>query len=187
MFMMTSAIASAQGKVGIKTNLLYGAGTMTPNLGIEIGLGKRTTLDILGSYNWFNLDGSIENNKKLVHWIVQPEFRYFLCEKFNGHFFGVHTLYSNYNIAGHELPIILGKGSKAFRYEGLAMGAGFSYGYQVMLRKRLNIEFNVGVGYMRLKYDKYNCPKCGEKIETATTKSYFGPTKAAISLIYIIK
>lgn len=177
--------ASAQGEVGIKTNLFYGGYTLTPNLGVEIGLGKHTTLDITGSYNWFNLNGDETNNKKLVHWMVQPEFRYFLCEKFNGHFFGVHALYSQYNIGEHNLPMIFGKGSKKYRHQGWAAGAGVSYGYQLMLSRSWNLEFNIGVGYARLKYDKYNCPECGENLGTET-KHYFGPTKAGVSLIWII-
>lgn len=177
--------ASAQGEVGIKTNLLYGGYALTPNLGAEIGLGRRTTLDVSGSYNWFNLDGNKNNNKKRVHWMVQPEFRYFLCEKFNGHFFGVHALYSQYNIGSHNLPMLFGKDSKDFRHEGWAAGAGVSYGYQLMLGRSWNLEFNIGVGYAQLKYDKYACPKCGDKVGTET-KHYFGPTKAGVSLIWII-
>lgn len=185
LFVGLSAIA--QGNVGVKTNLLYGVGTLTPNLGMEIGLGKRTTLDVGGGYSWFNLNGTTENNKKLVHWVVQPEFRYFLCEKFNGHFFGIHALYSKYNIGKHKLPMLFGKNSQDYRFEGDAFGAGLSYGYQLMLGKHWNLEFNLGVGYMRLKYDKYDCRKCGKRKETGATKNYFGPTRAGISLIYIIK
>lgn len=172
--------------LAIKTNLLYGIYALTPNLGVEVGLDRRTTLNISGSYNWFNLDGNNNNNKKRVHWMVQPEFRYFFCERFNGHFVGVHALYSQYNIGGHELPLLLGKASADFRHEGWAMGAGATYGYQLMLNKRLNLEFSVGLGYVNLRYDKYDCPKCGSKINTEN-KNYFGPTKTAISLIYIIK
>lgn len=175
----------AQGEVGVKTNLLYGGYAQTPNLGLEIGLGRRTTLDVLGSYNWFNIDGKKNNNKKMAHWLVQPEFRYFLCEKFNGHFFGVHALYSQYNIGSYNLPVLLGKGAKDFRHEGWAAGAGISYGYQLMLGRSWNLEFNIGAGYAQLKYDKYNCPKCGEKV-ASETKHYFGPTKAGISLIWVI-
>lgn len=178
--------AWAQGEVGFKTNLLYGGYTYTPNLGLEIGLGKHTTLELSGGYNPWNLDGLKNDNKKLVHWMVQPEFRYFLCERFNGHFFGVHALGGQYNIAGHELPLLLGKGSKDFRHEGSALGAGISYGYQLVMGKRWNLEFTIGIGYAHLRYDKYNCPKCGEKLGTFT-RNYFGPTKAGISLIYIIK
>lgn len=50
--------------IAIKTNLLYGGYTYTPNLSLEIGLGKRSTLDLGGGYNPWNLDGTAENNKK---------------------------------------------------------------------------------------------------------------------------
>lgn len=183
---LMTTISWSQGTVGIKTNLLYGFGTFTPNLGLEIGLGKRTSLDLAGGYNWFNLQGSLENNKKAVHWIGQAEFRYFLCQRFNGHYFGVHALYSQYNISQHELFLLFGKGSKNYRYEGDAFGGGLSYGYQFLLGRSWNLDLSIGIGYARLKYNQYNCPKCGDKVEGKQTKNYFGPTKAAISLIYII-
>lgn len=175
---------AAQGVVGIKTNMLYGGVTLTPNLGVEIGLGRRTTLDIAAGYNPWNVNNA--GSKKLAHFMVQSEFRYFLCERFNGHFFGVHALYSQYNINKHELPMLLGKGSKDYRFQGSAYGGGVSYGYQLMLGTHWNLEFEIGIGYARLNYDKYNCGKCGTKIESGH-KNYFGPTKAGISLIYIIK
>lgn len=176
----------AQNNVGIKTNLLYGAGTFTPNLGLEVGLGERTTLDISAGYNWFNLNGTPNDNKKLIHWMVQPELRYWLCQKFNGHFFGLHALGSQYNISQQDLSFIFGKDSEKYRYEGWAVGAGLSYGYQFILGKRWNLEMNIGVGYARLRYDQYECKTCGDKVGSSS-KNYFGPTKAGISLIYIIK
>lgn len=184
--LLSLTYVAAQGVVGIKTNLLYGGVAFTPNLGVEIGLGQRTTLDIAAGYNPWNMNGNSVGNKKLAHFMVQPEFRYFLCERFNGHFFGVHALYSEYNISQHELPMLFGKGSRDYRFQGDAYGGGISYGYQFMLGTHWNLEFEIGVGYARLNYDKYNCYKCGSKIESAH-KDYFGPTKAGISLIYIIK
>ena len=177
---------SAQDKLALKSNLLYGLGTLTPNLGVEIAFGECTTLDLSGGYNWFNLDGNNSNNKKLVHWFIQPEFRYYLCESFNGHFFGAHLIGSQYNIGGHELPMLFGKGSKNYRHEGYSYGAGFSYGYQLMLHKRWNLEFNIGVGYMRMKYDKYDCTNCGKLKDSDVTKNYFGPTKAGVALIFML-
>lgn len=173
-------------KVAVKTNLLYGGYTYTPNLSVELGLGPKSTLDLGGGYNWFNLKGTESSNKKLVHWLAQAEYRYWLCQKFNGHFFGIHALGSQYNISQHELPLLFGKGSKDYRYEGWAAGAGVSYGYQFILGKRWNLEANIGVGYARLQYDKYECKTCGDKIGSEG-RNYFGPTKAGISLIYIIK
>ena len=57
----------AQDRFAVKTNLLYGGVARTPNLGVEIGLAPRWTLELSGSYNPFNLNGSDADNKKLVH------------------------------------------------------------------------------------------------------------------------
>ena len=172
--------------IAIKTNLLYGGYTYTPNLSLEIGVGKRSTLDLGGGYNPWNLDGTAENNKKLVHWLGEIEYRYWLCQRFSGHFLGVHVLGSQYNIAQQDLPLIFGKGSKEYRFEGYGYGGGISYGYNFFLGIRWSIEANLGIGYARLHYDKYKCQKCGEKIGTES-RNYFGPTKAGISLIYYLK
>lgn len=172
--------------VAIKTNLLYGGVAYAPNLSVEIGLSNRSTLEIGGGYNWFNRKGSQVNNKKLVHYLGQIEYRYWLCSKFNGHFFGAHALGTQFNISGHELPMLFGKGSKNYRHQGWGAGLGISYGYSFYLGKRWSLEAEIGVGYARLHYDKYDCVKCGNKISTEN-RNYFGPTKAGISFIYIIK
>lgn len=175
--------ADAQ-RVGVKTNLLYGAYTYTPNLGIEARLGKRSTLDVGVGYHPWGLKGTESDNKKLVHWLGNVEYRYWLCQTFNGHFFGVHALASQYNISGHELPLLFGEGSEGFRNQGMAVGAGFSYGYQWVLGSHWNVEASIGVGYAYLKYDKHLCPQCGDYVGSYS-KSYLGPTKATLSLVYV--
>lgn len=54
------------------------------------------------------------------------------------------------------------------------------------LGKRWNLEATIGLGYIYTQYDKYECATCG-KFKGNKDKHYFGPTKAGISLIYIIK
>lgn len=171
-------------EVAVKTNLLYGAYTYTPNLGLELALGRRATLDVGGGYNPWNLDGARDNNKKLVHWLGQIEYRYWFCQKFNGHFIGVHALGTEFNISQHELPLLFGKDSQKYRYQGYGYGGGISWGYQWILGKHWNLELNLGVGYARLHYDKFECKKCGNKIGTES-RNYYGPTKAGVSLIYV--
>ena len=39
--------------------------------------------------------------------MVQPELRYWLCDKFNGHFFGFHLMGGAYNTTGIDLPFLL--------------------------------------------------------------------------------
>ena len=65
-------------------------------------------------------------------------------------------------------------------------GGGISYGYHLLLSNRWSLEANIGAGYIRLHYDKFRCETCGEKVGTEN-RNYFGPTKAAISLIFLIK
>ena len=155
----TSAYAQVQRnetylpKFAIKTNALYWA-TSTPNLGFEVGLAKKITLDVSGNYNPWKFG----NDCQIKHWLVQPELRYWLCERFNGSFFGLHGQY----------------------------GAGISYGYQWIISKRWSMEATVGVGYARLKYDKYARGDGGEKLGH-NTRNYFGPTKIGLSFIYVIK
>ncbi len=170
-------------KIDLKTNLLYGAATLTPNLGAEVGLGDKSTLSLEVGYNPWNLNGSETNNKKLVHLLIEPEYRYWLKNRFNGHFFGVHALFAEYNVGGYDIPLLF---EKEYRYEGSAYGGGLSYGYLWKMNPHWGMEFNVGLGVAYLDYKQYDCPKCGSLVGNKT-ETYFGPTKAGISLIYFIK
>jgi hypothetical protein len=170
-------------KFAVKTNLLYGAAALAPNLRGEWGLGNRTTLEAGVSYNGWNLKGSTENNKKLVHGMALTEFRYWFCERFFGHFLGVHTFGGFYNVSGHDIPTLF---EREFRYEGYTVGAGVSWGYLLPLSARWNLEFNLGAGVAYLNYTKWGCNKCDAK-EGDFQKIYLGPTRAGISLEFIIK
>lgn len=186
-FVAMSIPAISQDQLAVKTNLLYGIPALTPNLAVEYGVGPKTSLELFGSYNGWKVNGSETSNKKLAHWLVEPAFRYWFCERFNGHFTGIHTMYGEYNISGHDIPLFFnGKIHKEYRYQGNTIGVGISYGYNLILNRRFNLEFEVGTGYNHLKYDKFECRKCGEKM-SSETKNYFGPTKAAITLVYLIK
>ena len=80
------------GQVAVKTNVAIDA-VAIPNLGVEVGLSKKLTVDIPFYYNpW-----KYSDNKMLKLVMVQPELRYWLCDKFNGHFFGFHLMGGAYN------------------------------------------------------------------------------------------
>lgn len=175
---LVTVISSAQAqKVAIKSNLLYDA-TTTINLGVEVGLSKKFTLDLSGNYNPWKLS----SDAKLKHWLVQPELRYWLCERFNGHFFGLHAHYSDFNVGGIDFI----KKLEHNRFQGELYGAGIGYGYQWLLSNRWSIEAEIGVGWARINYDKFPCETCGKKL-LSDKEDYFGVTKAALSIIYFIK
>lgn len=178
-----SYAGSGENMLAVKINLLHAAAALAPNLGIEVGLGEKTTLDFYGAMNYWNRDGNNNNNKKLIHYVLRPEFRYWLCDRFDGHFFGAHAFYWQYNVSGHKIPLMF---DKEFQYEGNAFGAGVSYGYHWMWNKNWGMEFNVGLGVAFMTYDKYECARCGD-LEGNYSKTYFGPTSVGIKLVYLIK
>ena len=187
------AISFAQ-KAAVKTNLLYWA-TTTPNIGMEVRLADRYTLNLEGGYNPFTLDDSKEVNRKLKHFLITPEVRYWFCEAFNGHFVGINANYSQFNISAVEIPEIfysinapagfVGM-AKDTRNEGWAAGAGVTYGYQWILGKRLNLEATLGLGYWYTDYEEFDNRKCG-LFQKSFNRHLLGLTKCGVSLIYMIK
>ena len=268
-FLVAALIVSVSGQklvaqeMALKSNLLYDA-TTTINLGYEVALNHKTTLDIWVNYNpwslgkkWVGLyenklspssPSASERDAKLKHLAIQPELRFWTCEKFNGHFFGVHLHGGTFNVGALKLPfnwgrykdstgVFLGNFPEKMRpvnhdnvtvqgvaynpaktpypglvntpglepkphdelwgnadrdgiyvnsFEGWLIGAGFSYGYHLIMSPRFSMEFTLGVGYAFLKYDKTRCTDCRRKLGEETAH-YFGPTRAGVSLVYMIK
>lgn len=176
--MFTAFSVSAQ-KMAIKTNMLYDL-TTTLNLGVELAINPKWTADLSGNYNPFNLG----NDRKMKHWLIQPEARYWFCEAFNGHFVAIHALGGSFNVANLDLKVFPSTINN--RYQGDMFGAGIGYGYQFILNNRLNLGLEIGGGWIQARYDKYECAHCGTWIKSGR-KNYFGITKAAVSLIYILK
>lgn len=170
-----SAILFSQ-TVGIKSNLIYDV-TSTINLGLEFGLSPKFSLDLSGNLNAW--DSS--KKKTMRHWMIQPELRYWFCEKFNSHFVALHAHGGEYNVGG------LKNGFRALRnnrYEGWFAGAGVGYGYSWILSRHWNIEGELGIGYAYTEYSKFPCATCGTKIRDEK-KHYWGATKAALNIIYL--
>ena len=180
--LICSLSLSAQ-RIGIKNNLVYDA-FLTPNLGLEIGLGPKTTLDLAGGYSWFDLDK--DKNKKFKNWLAQPELRFWSCERFNGFFWGIHAHGGEFNVGNLKMPFGLLKTVRDHRYEGYYYGAGVSIGYQWILGKRWNLETSIGAGYARYSYDKYGADPCDGCLKSEE-KNYFGPTKATVSFIFFLR
>lgn len=160
-----------------KTNMLWLGGTF-PNGGVEFALNKKWTIDAWGIVNAWDYP----NNMQLNVYLFQPEVRYWLCQKFEGHFFGAHGHVGHYNIG--MIPWIKKMEHKVYR--GNLYGSGISYGYHYPFGKRWGLEFTIGVGYVFLDYEEFYCINCAES-RGKKNKHYLGPTRAGISLIYFIK
>ena len=174
--------ANAQ-DVALKTNLINDI-ALSPNIGVEVGLAPKWTLDMTAEMNLWKVDG-----RSWKHLYFQPEARYWFCQRFSGHFIGFHALGGIYNFGKLNLPFnMLGSNLKELkdkRYQGWAAGAGVVYGYAWPLHKHWNIEAALGIGWLYTRFDSYPCQICGTKIDRNKSHNYFGPTKLSVAVEYI--
>lgn len=71
-------------------------------------------------------------------------------------------------------------------FDRCMLNAGIEYGYSLPVGRRINIDFNVGVGYIGGIVEKFR-PEDGYYLWHSTTrKTWVGPTKAEISLVWLI-
>lgn len=168
--------------VALKTNLLHDA-TCTVNAGVEFGLAPRWSLDLSGDYNGWTI-----REHKLKRWFAQPEARYWFCDRFAGHFLGLHALGGQYNVGNIDTHLhFLGTDFrilKDHRAQGWAVGGGIAYGYAFVLGQHWNLELEAGFGYLFTRYDLYECKDCGKRVKK-DHHHYVGPTKAAVNLVYL--
>lgn len=175
--------AEAQ-EVAIKTNAIADA-LLNTNLGVEIGLAPKWSLDVTGEFNGWTLS----HGRRWKHWYAMPEARYWLCDRMSGPFYALHLFGGQYNIGGID-----GKWNmldtdatklKDYRYQGWFVGAGVGYGYALALARHFNLEAEIGLGWSYTRYDSYRCANCGKKVESNQSHNFVGPTKAAINLVYV--
>lgn len=155
-------------EVALKTNILYW-GTTTPNIGIEVRLANRFTVDLQAAYNpW-----TFKDDKKMHFWLAQPELRYWFNNIYQKHFIGVHLHGAQYF-----------GGFKEKRYNGYLAGGGVGYGYDWKLSPHWNLETQIGVGYVRLWYKESQRIPC-DKCRIDANDNYWGLTKLSFSVSYM--
>ena len=127
-------------KIAVKSNLLYDL-TTTFNIGGEIRCDDTHTLSLSVNYNPWNFGG----NKKMKHFMLQPEYRKWFSGTFMGSYIGFQVHYALFNFGG-MLPWGFGNGKMLGienkqiannRYQGNLAGFGISYGYQWMISPQL--------------------------------------------------
>lgn len=156
---------------GVRTNAL-GWAALSPNIGAEIAFAKKWSAGIDATCNPFTWP----EGRSSKFWQVQPEVRFWPRHKFAGHVFGIHGQYGQYDWARTDI-----------RYNGYYYGGGVSYGYALMLREQLNLEFYAGFGYNRMehrnRYDRRDADICFGPGHY----NWWGITQAGVRLTYFIR
>lgn len=190
--LLASAGSASAQKVAVKTNALYWA-TATPNVGMEFAMAPRWTFELEGGYNPWTFNK--ENNVKAKHYLVSPEFRYWFCESFQGHFIGINGNFTQFNLSRIPVPDVFVELSSNVqdpvdlensRIQGWAVGAGLTYGYAFPIARRWNMELTLGYGWWYSVYDQFESRKCG-LFQQSVKRHALGPATLGISFIYMIK
>jgi hypothetical protein len=179
--------ADAQ-KVAVGTNLLYWA-TGTVNINSEIAVAPKTSINISGTCNIPGLlyYGDQTRNRKLWHWIAQPELRFWHTEVFNRGFVGIHAGGGAFDAGGITMPLGMVPNFGTHRYEGWMAGAGVSYGWQWWVSPHWNFEATFGFGYAYMEYNRFVRPESNVADEINKVHHYFGPTKIGLSFSYLFR
>ncbi|MGI6219210.1 MAG: DUF3575 domain-containing protein [Bacteroidaceae bacterium] len=166
----------------VKTNLLYWGMLGTANAEVEKRIGARHSLQLEVGYNPF----TYSENKKLKHISIKPGYRYWLCEAFSGHFLSAQLEYAHFNAGNVSFPFGLYDGLKDYRYQGDLGAIGVGYGYHWILSPHWSIEAEFAIGLAYAHYKQYECAICGSQLGS-DNKVFLKPTRAAISVVYMIK
>ncbi len=154
--------------LSLRANLLRWA-TLTPDLGLEWRICPSWGIAVNGS--WTSWTWS-DKDRRYALWEVAPEVRYYMGEK-KAWYLGAMFKAGQFNYKLSET----GK-------QGDLMGGGITAGYQLRLNKALNLDFNLGLGYLNADYEKYEVID-GVRVRRGNeTKDWWGPINAGVTLVW---
>ena len=154
--------------LSLRANLLRWA-TLTPDLGLEWRICPSWGIAVNGS--WTSWSWS-DKDRRYALWEVAPEVRYYMGEKKAWHL-GAMFKAGQFNYKLSET----GK-------QGDLMGGGITAGYQLRLNKALDLDFNLGLGYLNVDFEKYEVID-GVRVRRGNeTKDWYGPINAGVTLVW---
>lgn len=154
--------------LSLRANLLRWA-TLTPDLGLEWRICPSWGIAVNGS--WTSWSWS-DKDRRYALWEVTPEIRYYMGEK-KAWYLGAMFKAGQFNYKLSET----GK-------QGDLMGGGITAGYQLRLNKALDLDFNLGLGYLNVDFEKYEVID-GVRVRRGNeTKDWCGPINAGVTLVW---
>ena len=152
----------------LRANLLRWA-TLTPDLGLEWRICPSWGIAVNGS--WTSWSWS-DKDRRYALWEVAPEVRYYMGEK-KAWYLGAMFKAGQFNYKLSET----GK-------QGDLMGGGITTGYQLRLNKALDLDFNLGLGYLNVDFEKYEVIDDVRVRRGNETKDWYGPINASVTLVW---
>lgn len=167
--------------VALKTNLLYDAITAL-NFEVEVPIAHNFSVMVEDIFPWWEFS---KNKYAFQNWEMGIEPRYWFkpwgwnTNKLLGHFVGLYGMSGRGDLQLDDVP----------DYQVHYWSAGATYGFALPLGKKHwgNLEFSLSAGFLNSDYQHYYPTDTYDKLMRdpydSGRISYFGPTKAKISLV----
>lgn len=173
-------------RMALRSNLLYDA-LLVPNIGLEFYLGGNWTVGGNWMYGWW------DNDRRHRYWRIYggdlSVRRYFGARSkehpMSGHHLGVYGQIFTYDFERGGRGYMGGQPGGTLR-DRMNYTAGLEYGYSLPIARRLNIDFSMAVGYWGGIYHEYLPVEGCYVWQKTSRRSWLGPTKAEISLVWFL-
>ena len=154
--------------LALRANLLRWA-TLTPDLGLEWRINPSWGIAVNGSWTSWSWN---DKDRRYALWEVAPEVRYYMGEK-KAWYVGALFKAGQFNYKFSDTGC-----------QGDLIGGGITGGYQLRLNKALNLDFNLGLGYLNADFEKYEVID-GVRVRRGNeTKDWWGPINAGVTLVW---
>lgn len=172
--------------MALKTNMLTDL-LAIPSLSAEFFVGRSWSVVANWMYGWW------DNDRSHHYWrayggdiAVRRWFGKRAAEKpLTGHHVGLYAgaMTFDFEFGGNG---IMGGRPRGTLWDRCLVYGGIEYGYSLPVGRRINIDFTIGFGYMGGRYLKYRPVSGGYEWLSTHSLNWFGPTKAEVSLVWLI-
>lgn len=164
--------------MAVRTNLLYDA-VLVPNVGVEFYLGDGFSIGGNWMYSWWHsrdwdwwhrtYGGDLEVRKYFGSLATEKPLQ------------GWHV-----GLYGQMVTYDFEMGGRGYLGDRWTWGGGVSIGYSLPIKRRFNLDFSLGLGYLGGEYKEY-LPIDGCYVWQCTKdRNWFGPTKLEVSLVWLV-
>lgn len=164
--------------MAVKTNMLYDL-AITPNIGVEFYLGNRFAIAGNWMYAWWK-----DHSAKWWHRIYGGDLeirRYFGALAEEKPLQGWHV-----GLYGGIVTYDFEWGGRGYLGDRWSYGGGVSLGYSMPFKRRFNIDFTLGIGYLGGEYKEYLPIDDCYVWQATKQRNWIGPTKLEVSLVWLI-
>lgn len=172
--------------MSLRTNMLADV-LAVPDIGAEFYVGRDISVSAHWMYAWWS------NDRRHRYWRMYGgdiTARYWFgraakAKPLTGHHAGVYAGAATFDVEWGGMAYMGGRPGHNM-FDRCMLNVGLEYGYSLPVSERLNIDFTVGAGYFGGIVEKFRPVDDFYLWHSTVRKTWIGPTKAEISLVFLL-